>query len=150
MSKIYNQVVADLKQAMLNKDSAKVIALRNIKTAFDLSKNEKNAKEFDDVKAVQVLTSLKKQRNDSIELFTKGNRPELVAKEEAESVIISEYLPSEVSEEQLIELVKDSIASMSAPNMNIIIKDVKSKLQILNLIADGAKLSNLVKSSLNN
>src|SRR6201986_4199304 len=67
-----------------------------------------------DAQAVQVLTTLIKQRKDSIEQFTKGNRPELAEKEAAEIVVIEEYMPKAAGEEELRQLVTSTVAELRA------------------------------------
>ena len=67
-----------------------------------------------DAQAVQVLTTLIKQRKDSIEQFTKGNRPELAEKEAAEITVIEEYMPKAAGEEELRQLVTSTLADLRA------------------------------------
>ena len=67
-----------------------------------------------DAQAVQVLTTLIKQRRDSIEQFTKGNRPELAEKEAAEIVVIEEYMPKAAGDDELRQLVTSTVAELRA------------------------------------
>lgn len=147
MSKIYDQVNADLKTAMLNKDQVRVMTLRSMRAAFDLSQNEKNAKVFDDAKAIQVLGKLKSQRVEAASLYAKGNRPELVAKEEAEAVIISEYLPAEATLTQISDFIFQALHEVEH-SIGPVINTVKAKLIEVNLTYDGGKLSGLVRTTL--
>lgn len=149
MSKIFEQVEADIKTALKQKDTLKLEALRGIKTAFVAAQTEKNAKPFDDAKAVEVLTKLKKQRNEAALLYAKGGRLDLETNELAEAEVISEYLPAEASLTEVSNMVLQSLQTCDH-NMGVIIKDVKAKLVAANLSFDGGRLSGIVKSTLDN
>jgi hypothetical protein len=97
-----------------------------------------------------------KQRRDSIEQFTKGNRPELAAKEAAEIVVIEEYMPKVLDEEGLrklvLEVVNERANAMgqkpTARDMGPVIKDVQARLQAAGLRAEGRVVSEAVKAAL--
>ena len=97
-----------------------------------------------------------KQRRDSIEQFTKGNRPELAAKEAAEIVVIEEFLPKALDEAGLDALVAEAVAELAAASgqqptpkeMGPVIKAVQAKLQAAGLRAEGRLVSEAVKSAL--
>jgi hypothetical protein len=97
-----------------------------------------------------------KQRRDSIEQFTKGNRPELAAKEAAEIVVIEEFLPKALDEAGLGILVAEAIAEVAASTgkaptskeMGQVIKAVQGKLQAAGLRAEGRTVSEMVKKGL--
>jgi uncharacterized protein YqeY len=104
---------------------------------------------------VQVLTTLIKQRKDSIEQFTKGNRPELAEKEAAEIVVIEEYMPKAAGDEELRQLVTSTVAELRAQgaslgpkDMGSVMKAVQAKIQAIGLRADGRLVSEMVKSAL--
>ena len=84
--------------AMRAREADRLSTLRMMKAAFKNKEIDQRAP-LTDAQAAQVLTTLIKQRRDSIEQFTKGNRPELAAKEAAEIVVIEEYLPKAAGEE---------------------------------------------------
>ena len=96
------------------------------------------------------------QRRDSIEQFTKGNRPELAAKEAAEIVVVEEFLPKALDEEGLRKLVLDVVneratATGQKPtprDMGPVIKEVQSRLQASGLRAEGRVVSDVVKAAL--
>jgi uncharacterized protein YqeY len=104
----------------------------------------------------QALASMIKQRRDSIEQFTKGNRPDLVQKEQAEIVIIEEFLPKALDEAGLAALVSEALAELEASlghkptqkEMGPAMKTVQAKLQAAGVRADGRAVSELVKKTL--
>jgi hypothetical protein len=97
-----------------------------------------------------------KQRRDSIEQFTKGNRPDLVAKEQSEIVVIEEFLPKALDEAGLATLVAEALAELAATlghkptpkDMGAAMKAVQAKLQAAGVRADGRAVSELVKKEL--
>jgi uncharacterized protein YqeY len=108
-----------------------------------------------DAQAVQVLTTLIKQRKDSIEQFTKGNRPELAEKEAAEIVVIEEYMPKAAGDDELRQLVNSTLADLraqgaqlGAKDMGTVMKAVQTKIQATGLRADGRLVSEMVKAAL--
>ena len=108
-----------------------------------------------DGQAGQVLTTMIKQRRDSIEQFTKGNRPELAEKEAAEITVIEEYMPKAAGEEELRQLVTSTLAELRAQgaapgqkDMGVVMKAVQVRIQASGLRADGRVVSELVKAAL--
>jgi uncharacterized protein len=102
-----------------------------------------------------VLTSMIKQRKDSIEQFTKGNRPELAEKEAAEITVIEEYMPKAAGEDELRQLVTSTLAELRAQgaqpgpkDMGSVMKAVQSKIQATGVRADGRVVSEMVKAAL--
>jgi uncharacterized protein YqeY len=97
-----------------------------------------------------------KQRRDSIDQFTKGNRPELAAKEAAEIVVIEEFLPKALDEAALSALVAEAINEIAAASgqkptpkeMGQVIKAVQARLQAASLRAEGRTVSEMVKKAL--
>jgi len=157
-SQISQQIVA----AMKARQSDRATTLRMIKAALMNKTIEKRAAEkkieaaLTQAESEQVLTTMIKQRRDSIEQFTKGNRPELAAKEAAEIVIIEEFLPRPLDEAGLAALVAGALAELSsslghkptAKEMGPAMKSVQAKLQAAGLRADGRLVSELVKKNL--
>ncbi|MGA3032106.1 MAG: GatB/YqeY domain-containing protein [Terracidiphilus sp.] len=129
--------------------------LRLIKTALMNKAVERNAS-LTPAEEQQTLTSMIKQRRDSIEQFTKGNRPDLAVKEEAEIVIIEEFLPKELDEAGLAALVSETLAELEASlghkpaqkDMGPSMKAVQARLQAAGVRADGRLVSDLVKKRL--
>jgi uncharacterized protein len=141
--------------AMKARDAERTGALRLIKTALMNKAIEKRGP-LTQAESEQVLGSMIKQRRDSIEHFTRGNRPDLVARENAEITVIEEFLPKSADEAALVPLVNDAIAEITASaghkpgpkDMGIAMKAVQAKLQAARLRAEGRTLSELVKKAL--
>jgi uncharacterized protein len=150
VEKIHEDMVGAMKQRAVERLST----LRMVKAALKNKEIEQRAP-VTDAQAVQVLTTLIKQRKDSIEQFTKGNRPELAEKEAAEITVIEEYMPKAAGEEELRRLVSLTLAELraqgtqlGAKDMGTVMKAVQSKIQAAGLRADGRVVSELVKAAL--
>jgi uncharacterized protein len=141
--------------AMKAHDAVRTTTLRLIKNALKNKAIEKRAP-LKPVEEQQALATMIKQRRDSIEQFTKGNRPELAAAEAAEIVVIEEFLPKALDESALETLVAEAIAEVAAASgqkptpkdMGAVMKAVQAKLQAASLRAEGRIVSELVKKQL--
>ena len=117
---------------MRAKDALKLGALRMLKSALKNAAIEKGGAEavLDDAEASAIIRKQIKQRQDSIEGFEKGGRPELAANEKAEIAVLSAYLPQPLSAEEITALVKDAIAEAGATSrqqMGAVMKIVTAK-----------------------
>jgi uncharacterized protein YqeY len=147
---ISEQVQKDMVAAMRSRDELRLSTLRMVKAALKNKEIDKRAP-LDDQESQQILSTLIKQRRDSIEHFTKGGRQELADKEAAEIKMIEHYLPKAMGEEQIAEIVKATIAEMGSPGMKemgTVMKNVMAKLQATGARADGKIVSELVKKHL--
>jgi uncharacterized protein YqeY len=147
---ISEQVQKDMVAAMRSRDELRLSTLRMVKAALKNKEIDKRAP-LDDQESQQILSTLIKQRRDSIEHFTKGGRQELADKEAAEITMIEHYLPKAMGEEQIAEVVKATIAEMGSPGMKemgTVMKNVMAKLQATGARADGKIVSELVKKHL--
>ena len=110
------QIDQDLKEAMKAKQAERLGVIRMLKSALKNLAIEKGGTNFvlDDVTALSVVRKEMKKRQDSIEGFEKGNRPDLAAKEKAEAEILAAYLPKALTPEEIATLVKDAIAETGA------------------------------------
>ena len=141
--------------AMKAHDAERTGTLRLIKNALKNKAIEKRAA-LTQAESEQTLASMIKQRRDSIEQFTKGNRPELAAKEAAEIVVIEEFLPKALDEAGLAALVAEAIVEVTAATaqkpgpkeMGAVMKAVQAKLQAAGVRAEGRVVSEMVKKSL--
>jgi len=141
--------------AMKAHDAERTGTLRLIKAALKNKSIDKRAP-LTQAEGEQALASMIKQRRDSIDQFTKGNRPDLVAREQAEIVIIEEFLPKALDETALATLVSESLAELEASlghkptqkDMGPSMKAVQAKLQAAGVRADGRLVSELVKKHL--
>src|ERR1700742_1875794 len=139
VEKIHEDMVSAMKQRSVDR----VSTLRMVKAALKNKEIDQRAP-VTDAQALQVLTTLIKQRRDSIEQFTKGNRPELAEKEAAEIVVIAEYMPRSAGDEELRQLVTSTVADLRAQatplgpkDMGSVMKAVQAKIQAGGLRADG-------------
>ena len=104
---LLDRIQKDLTDAMKARDEARLSAIRMIKSA--LKKHEIDSmKPLDDGSEMQVLNTLVKQRRDSIEMFRKGNRPELAEKEENELKLIESYLPAAPTDDEIQQAIQQS------------------------------------------
>lgn len=143
------QIEKDIIAAMKARETERLSTLRMVKTAFKNKEIEKR-QPLTDAEAQQILTTLIKQRRESVEQFTKGNRPELAAKEQAEIVLIESYMPKAAGEEELKKLVNEVLAAhdFSPKDMGAAMKAVQAKIQTSGLRADGRQVSEIVKAKL--
>lgn len=139
-----NQITEDMKTAMRAKDSARLQTIRLILAAIK-QKEVDSRVEADDAEVVRVLDKMVKQRKDSIEQFTKAGRTDLVAQEEAETVVISAYLPQRMGAEEVERAVRDIIAQVGAASLADIGKVMGAAKKSLDGKADMAVLSATVK-----
>jgi len=147
---LQQQIDTDLKEAMKARDTEKLGVLRMLKAALKNAALEKGGADaiLDDNEAAAVVRKQVKQRNDSIEGFEKGGRPELAAKERAEAEILAAYLPKALSAEELAALVKEAIAEAGATGkaqMGAVMKVATAKAAGR---ADGKALSQEVQRQL--
>jgi uncharacterized protein len=135
--------------AMKARDVERTSTLRMVKSALKNREIEKRG-DLTEAEGQQVLTTMIKQRRESIEQFQRGNRPELAAKEAREIVIIEGYMPKSASEEDLKKIVEEALAgsSLGPRDMGAAMKAVQAKVQAAGLRADGRQLSELVKARL--
>lgn len=145
----------DMIAAMKAHDQERTGTLRMVKAALKSKAIDKRA-DLTDAESLQVLTTMIKQRNDSIEQFTKGNRPELAEKEAREIKIIEEYMPKSASEEEIRALIGTTLEELAAggkkptpKEMGLVMKDVQARIQAAGLRADGRQVSEIVKAALN-
>lgn len=152
---ISEHINADIIAAMKAHDEHRVTTLRMVKSALR-SKEIDKREPLTDAEQVAVLSTLLKQRRESVESFTKGNRPELAAKEQAEIAMIEGYMPQAAGEDQVRAIVEAAIAHLAASNgtkpgprdMGAAMKIVQQRIQADGLRADGKLVSELVKAEL--
>jgi hypothetical protein len=137
----------DLKASMKAKDETKTAVIRQIKTAV-MNAEIKLKKEMTDDDIVSVIFSLSKAHNESIESFTKGNRPELAEKEKQELEIIMGYLPKQLTDDELREIVKETIAAVNAQSAKEMGKVMGAVMPKVKGRADGTKIGIIVKEFL--
>ncbi len=140
----------DLKDAMKARAAEKLGVIRMLKTALKNTAIEKGGVDFvlDDPTCIAVVRKELKKRQDSVESFEKGGRPELAAKERAEAVILSAYLPQSLTAEEIQALVTAAIADAGATSK----RDMGAVMKLANERAagraDGRALSSAVSAAL--
>lgn len=139
-----NNIDELIQQEIKSGNKFKLETYRAIKAEFLKAKTEKNAKELDEVRKLQILQKMIKQREDSADQYIKANRLDLAADEKAEIAIIAEFLPEEVTKEEIEAAIVNCNIEKTKSNMSSIIKVVKSQLPL----ADGKLVAETVKKYL--
>ena len=147
---LIEQIQKDITAAMKGREEQRLSTLRMVKTALKNREIDKMAP-LDDKEAQQVLSTLIKQRKESVEQFTKGGRQEMADKEAAEIKLIEAYMPKAASEDQIVSGVKAVIAEMGSPamkDMGTVMKNVMARFASEGLRVDGKVVSETVKREL--
>ncbi|QCR24288.1 GatB/YqeY domain-containing protein [Pontibacter sp. SGAir0037] len=145
------KVEADIKQAMLAKDKARLQALRGIKSQILLAETEKGGGEgLSPDTELKLLTKAAKQRRESAEVYAKQNRPDLEEVELTELAVIEEYLPKQLDEGDLRARLLDIIQRVGATGPSDMGKVMGVASKELAGQADGRAISNAVGALLNN
>jgi uncharacterized protein len=147
---LQSQVDNDIKDAMRARDTVRLNALRMLKTAMKNAAIEKGGAEavLDDIEASAVIRKQIKQRQDSVEGFEKGGRPELAAGESAEIAVLSAYLPKNLSPDEVTALAKEAIAEAGATSKQHMGAAMKIAIAKAAGRADGKTLSAAVQKLL--
>ena len=147
---LIDQIQKDIVTAMKAREEHRLSTLRMVKTALKNREIEKMAP-LDDKESQAVLTTLIKQRKESVEQFTKGGRQEMADKEAAEIVLIESYLPKAAVETEVVAGVKAVIAEMGAPtmkDMGAVMKNAMGRFSAAGMRVDGKMVSEAVKREL--
>jgi uncharacterized protein YqeY len=148
---LIDQIQKDIVAAMKAREEQRLSCLRMVKTALKNREIEKMAP-LDDKESQQVLSTLIKQRKDSVEQFTKGGRQEMADKEAAEIQLIETYLPKEAGAEEIVTGVRAAIAEMTGPltmkDMGAVMKAAMAQFAEAGLRVDGKVVSEAVKKEL--
>ena len=148
MAEIKDRINDDVKAAMRSKDKERLGALRLIQAAFKQKEVDERI-ELNDEQTLAILDKMAKQHRDSIEQFKKANRDDLVEVEQKELNIIEEYLPAQLSDDEINSLIEGAISETGAESikdMGKVMGILKGQLQGR---ADMGKVSGLIKSRLN-
>jgi hypothetical protein len=153
---ILQKLDADIITAMKAREAQKLEALRMVKSALK-SKEIDKREPLTEAEEQKVLGTLINQRKDSVEQFTKGNRPELAAKETEEIKLIEAYLPQSASEDEIKAIVAGAVAQATANNggtkpgprdMGAVMKIIQARIAADGLRVDGKVVSDMVKAAL--
>ncbi len=137
----------DLKAAMKSSDSLKTSVLRMVKAAIKNKQVEKR-KDLSDEEIISVISTLTKQRRESIDLFSKGGREELAEKERQELAMLQLYLPGQLSPEDLDRIIMEAINESSAEGVKDIGKIMRLIMPRVQGAADGKVVNQRVKELL--
>lgn len=136
----------DIKRAMIQKNGLVLSVLRLLKSAFHNQLIAKKKKKLSDQETLEVITSQAKKYKDSIEAFKKGNRDDLVEKEQQEFKIIEQYLPEQLSSKEINKIVQGIVDQTGdEKNFGAVMKQVMGKIKGQ---ADGKVVSQVVKDAL--
>lgn len=147
---IAEKIHQDMIAAMKAKAEARLSTLRMMKTAVKNKEIDKRAP-LEDQETVAVLSTMVKQRKESIEQFTKGGRQELADKEAAEIKLIETYMPQAASADAIQAAVAEAIAEAGAPtikDLGTIMKAVMAKFQATGTRVDGKAVNEAVRQAL--
>jgi uncharacterized protein YqeY len=142
---LQDKIQSELSEAMRSKDQLRLSVLRMMKSAVK-NKEVDKMKPLEEAEVIAVLTTLIKQRKDSVDQFRKGGREELAQKEEAEIKIIQEYLPAAASDDEIRGAIQEAIQETGAASMKDMGKVMKATMmRLAGKTADGSRVSQLVK-----
>ena len=143
MGKLTEQIRADLTESMKARTAERTSTLRMLQSAVKYEQIE-SGHELTDEEALAVIRKSVKQRLDSIEQYTKGNRPELAAKEQSELEILKAYMPPELSDVELESGLREIIASTGAQSKKDLGKVMKEATARYKGRAEGKKIQEIV------
>jgi uncharacterized protein len=151
---IGEKIQTDIVTAMKARDEHRLTTLRMVKSALKNKEIDKR-EALTDAEETQILTTLIKQRKESVEQFVKGNRPELAEKERLEVTMIEGYLPKAAGEDEIRAVVQGAISHLTQDGAKLGPKDlgtamrvVQQRLQASGVRADGKLVSEIVKAEL--
>lgn len=148
---LFDKVSEDIKKAMLAREKVRLEALRGAKKEFLEARTAKGANgELSDENAVKIIVKMVKQRKESARIYEENNRPELAANELAEAAVLEEYLPKQLSAEELEAELKAIIARTGAAGPRDMGKVMGVASKALAGRAEGRAISETVKRLLNN
>lgn len=146
---LFDQISEDIKKAMLARDKVRLEALRGVKKEFLEAKTAKGAGgELTDETATKILVKMAKQRKESAAIYAENNRPELAENELAEARVIEEYLPKQLTPEELEAELKKIIAETGAAGPKDMGKVMGAASKALAGRAEGKAISAKVKELL--
>jgi len=142
------RITEDMKAAMKAKDQVSLRTIRAIKAAILLLKTDGSGKEIDETVEIKLIQKLAKQRQDSLDIYVKQNREDLASVEREELAVLKRYLPEQIGEEELTQIVSEIISSMGAEGMKDMGKVMGATNSKLAGKADGKTISTIVKKLL--
>ncbi len=148
---LFDRINEDLKAAMKNKEEGRLLALRGIKSALLLAKTEKGASaDLSEDIELKTLQRLVKQRKESYDIYVQQNRDDLANVEAEEIAVIEQYLPTQMSEDELRKNLQEIIQRYGATSAKDMGKVMSTATKELSGKADGKTISAVVKELLGN
>jgi len=146
------KIIDDMHAAMIAQDAPKLSTIRMLKSAIQYFEIQKGGAGYEasDEDVIDVIGKEIKKRREAIELYKKGNRQELADKEKAELETLQQYLPEQLSDDEVKRLVEDSITKSGASTMSEMGKVMGILMPQLKGKANSQMVSNLVRKKLNN
>jgi len=144
---IKERLKEDMKEALKAKDKVRLSTIRMLQSLIKNAEIEKRG-ELSEEEVISLLMKYAKQRREAIELYEKGGRQDLVEKERKELEIVESYLPKQMDEEEIRELVKEAIKATGASSLKDIGKVMQYLMPKVKGRADGSTVSKIVKESL--
>ncbi len=145
---IQDQITSDIKEAMKARNVDRLVALRAVKSAIMLEATKDGVSIVSDDISLQIIARLVKQRRDSAAIFTEQNRPDLAVDEINQLAYLEEYLPTQMGEEEVRNIVKEVIVEVGGSSPSDIGKCMGPLIERLKGKADGSLISRLVKEAL--
>ena len=145
---IKDRLSNDLKDAMRQRDAVRRDTIRLLLSAIGYEEKAKRTDALEDDAVMQVVSKQAQQRRDSIEAYQKGNRSDLVAREEAELAIVTEYLPQPLTAEEIADIVQSAVAELNASGPQDMGKVMGKVMPQVRARADGKQVSALVNQTL--
>lgn len=146
---LFDQISEDIKAAMKARDKVRLETLRNIKKVFIEAKTAPGTNdELDDAAALKIIQKLAKQGRETARTYTDNSRQDLADEELAQVAVMEEYLPKQLSPEEIEKAVKDIIAQTGATSMKDMGKVMGMAGKLLAGKADGKAISTIVKQLL--
>lgn len=146
---LQERLINEMKEAMRSGDKTKVSVIRMVRSSLKYKEIEKGKdRVLSEDEVIQVIVSSVRQRRDSIEEFKKGGRQDLVDKEEAEIRILQTFLPRQITNEELVKTIKETIEEVNAVGIRDMGQVMKTLVPKIVGKADPASVSNIVKEIL--
>jgi uncharacterized protein YqeY len=146
-SSLKRRINQDAKEALKSKDTLTLNVLRMLKSEIRYKEIERGS-ELSDDDVISVLSSAIKKRKDSIQQFEKGGRDDLASKEKEELAVVTKYMPEQVSEEELSQIISQAISEEGATGATDLGKVMKLVMPKVRGRADGKKVNQMVSSQL--
>jgi uncharacterized protein YqeY len=141
------RLLQDMKEAMRAKDKVRLSTIRMINSLIKNAEIDKRGELTDD-EIVQLLMKYAKQRREAIEMYEKGGRQDLVEKEKAELAVVESYLPKQLSEEEIRELVKEAIEAVGASSPKDLGKVMQYVMPKVKGRAEGSLVNKIAREEL--